>query len=144
MLIFPIAKLIVAFGLRRQPESKENPGGLMVVETVFPMIGGLFAAWLILPYRPEWVFPIAAITVGAHYFGFRSAYGDWTYWGFGGILCGTGFASILFQIPDGQATPFLFGVIELLFGIWFLYVDRSKKLNRQNDKTTSVNDLPPA
>ena len=76
MLIFPISKLVLKIFFSRTPESNSNSGGLIVMETVFPMIGCLFVAWLILPYRPKYVFPIASIAVGAHYFGFRTAYGS--------------------------------------------------------------------
>lgn len=102
MLIFPAANLIVTTCCRRQPESPENPGKWTVLETVFPMIGGLFSAWLILPYRSEFVSLIVAMSVGAHYFGFRTAYGDWTYWLLGGIMCSIGFASILWAIPPAR------------------------------------------
>ena len=63
MFIFPISKVVLSIFFKRKSESKGNPGGLVVIETVFPMIGGLFAAWLLLPYRPEFVFPMAAIAV---------------------------------------------------------------------------------
>ena len=45
---------------RRAAASKGNPGGMTIVETIFPMIGGLLAAWLFIPHRPDFVFPIAA------------------------------------------------------------------------------------
>jgi len=49
IFIFPVSKLALKLFFQRAPESKSNPGGLIVLETVFPMIGGLFAAWLLLP-----------------------------------------------------------------------------------------------
>ncbi len=66
----------------------------MAIETVFPMMGGLLAAWLSMPYRLEWVFAMARIAAGAHYFGFRSAQGDWTNWVLGGTMCAVGLAAI--------------------------------------------------
>ncbi|MEC9080995.1 MAG: hypothetical protein VYE44_04395 [Verrucomicrobiota bacterium] len=123
MLIFPISKLVLKTVFSRTPESKSNPGGLIVMETVFPMIGGLFVAWLILPYRPDYVFPIASIAVGAHYFGFRTAYGDWTYWIFGTLLCLIGTFSILLKFPPANFVPFIFAFVEILFGIYFILSD---------------------
>ena len=64
MLIFPLANLACRILFKRCAESKENPGGLVVIETIFPMLGGFFIAWLLLPTHPEWVFPICAIAVG--------------------------------------------------------------------------------
>ena len=58
MLIFPVATFILRVLLRRKAVSKENPGGLTVIETIFPMISGLMAAWLFIPYRPEFVFHV--------------------------------------------------------------------------------------
>lgn len=125
MLIFPISKLAVKLLFRRDSESKSNPGGLVVIETVFPMIGGLFAAWLLLPHRPEFVFSIAAIAVGAHYFGFRTAYGDWTYWVFGALLCAVGVASVVAGLPPSTTVPFLVAGIEIAFGIGLIWLDRT-------------------
>lgn len=67
MLIFPVAALFVRTIGRRESVRKENPGGLTAMETVVPMIEGLFGAWLLMPYRKDFVFPMAAIAVGAHY-----------------------------------------------------------------------------
>ena len=127
MFIFPISKLVLKVFFQREPESKLNPGGLIVIETVFPMIGGLFAAWLLLPYKPEFVFSISAIAVGAHYFGFRTAYGDWTYWILGGALCLVGAGSIMFRVPASNLVPFAIALIEILFGIWFIVVDLKER-----------------
>lgn len=124
MLIFPISKIVLKLFFRRPSESSKNPGGLIVIETVFPMIGCLFAAWLILPHRPEFVFSIASIAVGAHYFGFRTAYGDWTYWIFGALLCAIGVLSILLGFPPADLVPFIVASTEIIFGIWFIVIDR--------------------
>lgn len=122
MLIFPISAMLVRGILRRPAESKVNPGGTIVVETVVPMIAGLFAAWLIMPHRPDFVFPLSAIAVGAHYFGFRTAYGDLVYWVFGAILCLVGLLSIVAQIPAHQVVPYLVALIEIVFGVALTWV----------------------
>lgn len=124
MFIFPISKLIVKFVFGRESESRDNPGGLIVIETVFPMIGCLFAAYLLIPHRPEAVFPVAAIAVGAHYFGFRTAYGDWTYWFLGSILCLVGVGAILVNMPPSSWVPFVVAGVEVIFGIWFVVTAR--------------------
>ena len=89
------------------------------------MIGGLLAAWLLLPHRPEFVFPLAAIAVGAHYFGFRTAYGDGTYWVLGGIMCLIGLATIFLKTPDSASVPYLIAGIEVVFGCWLTLQSRS-------------------
>jgi hypothetical protein len=120
MLIFPVAAFIVRVVLRCPPESTANPGGLTVIETVVPMIAGLMAAWLFLPYRPDFVFPLAAVAVGAHYFGFRTAYGDWTNWVLGGVLCATGLAAIFYRLPSPSLLPYGIATLELAFGAWLI------------------------
>lgn len=127
MLIFPVATLIVRGLLRRAPVSRENPGGLTVIETVFPMISGLFAAWLLMPYRPEFVFSMSAIAVGSHYFGFRTAYGDWTNWVLGGVMCAVGIASIFYAVPNPNAVPYTIATIEITFGSWLTWISISKE-----------------
>ena len=106
------------------------------METVFPMVGGLFAAWLLLPHRPEAVFGVAAIAVGAHYYGFRTAYGDWSYWCLASILCLSGVASVLFQVPDGGLLPMYVAGIEVLFGVWFVLIDRWQPADPKPGETT--------
>lgn len=106
--------------------SPSNPGGTTVIETVFPMIGGLFAAWLLLPYRPDFAFPMAAIAVGTHYFGFRTAYGDWTNWIVGGVMCVVGVAAIFIRLPAPNIVPYIIAGIEIAFGIGFAIISLAK------------------
>ena len=124
MFIFPLSKLALKLLFQRSPESQSNPGGLIALETVFPMIGGLFAAWLLLPYRPDLVFSVSAIAVGTHYFGFRTAYGDWTYWVFGSALCMIGISSIVLAVPSSNLVPFIVATVEVIFGAWLILADR--------------------
>jgi hypothetical protein len=122
MLIFPIATFIVRTLLRRKPVSRTNPGGLTVIETTFPMIAGFMAAWLLLPYRPDFAFPMSAIAVGAHYFGFRTAYGDWTNWILAGLMCSVGVSAIFSGLPSAIAVPFVIAAVEVSFGVWFIWM----------------------
>lgn len=127
MLIFPVATLIVRMLFHRAPASRDNPGGLMVVETIFPMIGGFLAAWLFVPHRPDFVFPLATIAVGAHYFSFRTAYGDSTYWFLAVIMCSIGIASIFIKIPVENTVPYIVAAIEFVFGFWLTRKSMSQK-----------------
>lgn len=138
MLIFPITTLIVRGFLRRAAPAKENPGGITVVETIFPMIGGLFCAWLILPHRPDLVFPIAAIAVGSHYFGFRTAYGDTTFWVLGSAMCLTGVAGVFVAAPTVTTVPYVIAAIEIAFGLWLVWVDSSQQSQVDKDGEDSV------
>ena len=121
MLIAPVGMLIVRKIFRRGTPVPGNPGGITVIETVFPMIGGFLAAWLILPYRPDFVFPLCAIAVGAHYYGFRTAYGDNAYWFIASALCVAGIGSIFAKFPDAAALPYAVAAMEVAFGCWLTW-----------------------
>ncbi len=116
MLIFPLAKLTCRFLFGRANERADNPFGMTVLECTIAMIGGLFAAWLFLPFRPMAVMPLAAIAVGTHYFVFKTSYGDRTFWVLGAILTAIGVGQIL-MAPTHGGTAFLVAAAELLFGI---------------------------
>ena len=130
MFLFAVSKLALKLVIQRAPESKSTPGSLICLETVFPMVGGLFAAWLLLPYRPEFVFSASAIAVGTHYFGFRTAYGDWTYWVFGAVLCTIGLSSIALAIPSSSLVPFIVAIVEIVFGTWLILADRMEAISK--------------
>ncbi len=117
MLIFPFATLASRLLFRREKEAPENPLGRVALESTIAMIGGLFAAWLFLPFRPELVFPLAAIAVGTHYAVFRTVYGDTLFWLLGGLITAAGLLSIyeLVQFPGGLILAV--GAIELVFAI---------------------------
>ena len=90
--------------------------GPVALESTIAMIGCLLAAWLILPLRPELVFPIAAVAVGTHYFVFKTAYGDRTYWLLAAIVTALGLAEIfdVTQLSGGLIVAV--GIIEVAFG----------------------------
>lgn len=76
MLIFPISLAVsrLLFGRAGlQPENRLSP---IALESTAAMIAGLLAAYLLIEYEPRFVFPVAALVVGAHYFAFRTLYGD--------------------------------------------------------------------
>ena len=117
MLIFPLATLAARLLWRRGKESPDNPLGAIALESTVAMIGGLFAAWLFLPVRPGYVFPIAAIAVGTHYAVFKTVYGDRLFWLLGALVTAVGLLSIyaVVRIPGGPILAV--AAIELVFAI---------------------------
>ena len=91
--------------------------GPVALESTIAMIGCLLAAWLILPLRPELVFPIAAVAVGTHYFAFKTAYGDRTYWLLAALITALGLAEIFDVTQLGGEMILAVGVIEVAFGV---------------------------
>lgn len=118
MLIFPLSTVVDKFIFKRPSLVSGHPSGQIAIESIFPMIGMLFAAWLFLPLRPEFVFPLAAIAIGTRYFGFRTIYGDFSYWILGAAITLIGALSIIFKQPSSELVPFLVAIIEIVFGIW--------------------------
>ncbi len=116
MLIFPLSMLVSRLVFRRAKEAADNPLGMTALESTIAMIGGFFAAWLLLPFRPALVMPLAAIAVGTHYFAFKTVYGDRLYWVLAALLTGAGFAQIYTGAIPGGVMPAV-AVIEILFGI---------------------------
>jgi hypothetical protein len=116
-LIFPVSALAEFLFFRRDKPAADNPLGLIALESTIAMIGCLFAAWLLLPHRPDYVFPIAAIAVGTHYFAFKSVYGDTLYWALAAAITLVGCAGIFKVMPIPGGTIIAVAVIELIFGI---------------------------
>ena len=116
-LIYPLGVVLCRFVFGRSASVAGNPLGGLALESTIAMIGCLLAAWLLLETRPEWVFPIAAIAVGTHYFAFKTMYGDRTYWLLGANITALGCA-VLFWLP-GQALLLMMAVaaVELVFGV---------------------------
>jgi hypothetical protein len=81
------------------------------------MIGGLFAAWLFLPFQPAFVFPLAAIAVGTHYAVFRTVYGDRLFWVLGALITAVGLLGIFKVVPIPGGPILAVGAIELLFAV---------------------------
>lgn len=117
-LIFPLSTLIEKLFFKRAGLKPGNPGGVLVMETLPAMIGILLIGFLLLDLRPDWVFPLAAIAVGAHYFPFQTAYGDKTYWVLGTVMMLIGAFSLAVGTPSAIGTAYAIAGTELIVGLW--------------------------
>lgn len=116
MAIFPVGTAVVRLGFRRPGEQPGNPLGRIALESTIAMIAALVMAWLLLPYRPDWAFPLAAIAVGTHYFAFRSAYGDMLFWVLAAVVTAIGCLGVwpVVALPGGVIA--WVAAVELGFG----------------------------
>lgn len=117
MLIFPLAQLVSRALFRRRPARSENPLGRVALESTVAMIGGLFAAWLFIPLKPAYVFPIAAVTVGTHYAAFRTVYGDVLFWVLGGLIATVSVIDVLGYAKILGGPILAVGLIEVVFAV---------------------------
>ena len=117
MLIFPLATLLSRSLFRRTKESPDNPLGRLALESTVAVIGGLFAAWLFLPFRPDYVFPLAAIAVGTHYPVFKTIYGDRLFWLLGALVTFAGVLGIYEAVPIPGGPVLAVALIELVFAL---------------------------
>jgi hypothetical protein len=127
MLIFPLSQLASRKLFKRPPASKSNQLGRVALESTIAMSGGLFAAWLFLPSKPAYVFPLAAIAIGTHYAAFRTVYGDTLYWALAGLITAVGVFDILgyVRFPGGPALAV--GMLEIVFGILLTVRDKGSQ-----------------
>lgn len=116
MLIFPVSTLVSRRLFRREREASDNPLGMTALESTIAMLGGLFAAWLLLPLKPVLVFPLAAIAVGTHYAVFKTVYGDRLFWALAAVITAIALADIL-VVPIPGGLVFAVALIELTSGV---------------------------
>lgn len=117
MLITPIATAVERITFRRSAPSRENALVALGLETAIALIAGLLAASLLLKSAPEWVFPVAAMAVGARYFSFSTIYGNKIYWALGGVIVAIGAASIWGRIAVPGGVALAVAATELTFGL---------------------------
>lgn len=117
MAIFPVATLLCRRVFGRAAEVAGNPMGRIALESTVAMIGGLLAAWLLMPHRPDQVFALAAVAVGTHYAAFRSAYGDALFWVLAAAITGAACLALFAAAPVPGGVILWVAAIELAFGI---------------------------
>jgi hypothetical protein len=128
MMIHPVSTFACRKLFNRRKETAGNPLAGAALESTVAMIGGLVAAWLFIPLRAEYVFPIAAIAAGTRYLLFKTLYGDRLFWLLGGVMTGVGLL-VIFDLATLPATPaFAVAAIELAVAVALLMRLRSEPL----------------
>ena len=97
-VIFPLSTLLEKVFFKRGPLRPGNPGGGLVMETLPAMLSVLVICFWLIDIRPDWVFPLAAIAVGTHYFPVQDGLWRQDILGFGRFVDGCG----LWQPDDGR------------------------------------------
>jgi hypothetical protein len=129
MAIHPVSTFACRKLFNREKEVAGNPFPGTAVESTVAMIGGLVAAWLFIPLRADFVFPIAAIAVGTRYAIFKTLYGDRLFWLLGGLMTGVGLLVVFDLAALPAASPFVVGAIEVVVAaVLLMRVQRSEQL----------------
>jgi hypothetical protein len=117
MLIFPLGTLLSRLVFRRKGEQRGNALGGTALESTIAMIAAFLPAFLFLNVRPDYVFPLAALAVGAHYFVFRTVYGDMLFWALAALISAAALLEMFTAINAPFGFIFLIAAIELVFAI---------------------------
>jgi hypothetical protein len=117
MLIFPLSLLVVRVAFRRAATQGGNGLTAIALESTAAMIAGLLAAYLLLPHAPHLVLPLAALAVGAHYFAFRTLYGDPLFLVLGAIISALGLNAAFGWIAIPIGLLWCVAGMELLIGV---------------------------
>ena len=118
--IFPLAELVSRKVADRAPITKGNALSSLALESTIAMIAMLMAAFLIMPYRPDAVFPLAAIAVGTHYLAFKTLYGDRTFWVLGAAITVAGSLALFTGVVGSLTVTLLVAAVEILVGTLLL------------------------
>lgn len=117
MLIFPISLLLARLVFRRPAPKAGNGLTPIALESTVAMIGGFLAAFLLLPYAPDLVLPLAALAVGTHYFAFRTLYGEVTFLLIGAIISVLAINAALGWIAIPVGLLWCVAGVEIVFGL---------------------------
>jgi hypothetical protein len=117
MLIFPLSLFTARALLRRAGAQKGNGLTPIAIESTASMIAGLFAAYLFLSIEPRLVFPIAALAVGAHYFAFRTLYGEPLFVALGALIAALGLNGVFSWVVLPGGLLWWVACVEILAGV---------------------------
>ncbi|MBB3349696.1 DUF7010 family protein [Sphingomonas sp. BK069] len=115
MIIHPVSTSLCRTMFGRSREVTGNPLAGAALESTIAMIGGLVTPWLLIPLRPDFVFPVAAIAAGTRYALFKTIYGDRLFWLLACLMSGVGLLVIFGGAPMSLSTAFAIGGIEVIF-----------------------------
>lgn len=120
MAIFPVSTLLARTVLKAPKTAADNPLNRLALESTFVLMAGILIGYVLLIRQPELAIPAVSVVMGARYFIFASVYGRMTYWPLAGAICAVGSLALLGLdfLPGNVA--FHVGIIEILFGVWFL------------------------
>lgn len=117
MLIFPLSLMASRLIFRRAATQPGNGLTQIAIESTIAMIGGLFAAFLMLQYAPDYVMPLAALAVGTHYFAFRTLYGNVIFVVLGAIISALALNAALGWLALPIGLMWCVAGVELLVGL---------------------------
>ena len=118
MMIYPLSLLLDKANGRSAKHDKNNPLGILAIESTALLFIGLFIAFVIYQYDDKLFFPIMLLIIGSRYLIFQSIYGLRLYWVLGICLLIAGATFIYLSIPY-YIPVIIGGLIEVIFSLIF-------------------------
>lgn len=123
MLIHPLGILIAKLMNRSGKHKAENPLAKLALESTLLLFIGLFIAYLMLPTKPAWFFPIMLMIIGGRYVLFQTIYGMRLYWVLGLLLILAGLVCLILN-QSFHYGAVIGGGLELIFAMLILKGER--------------------
>lgn len=126
MLIHPLGVVLDKLLKRTGTHQKGNPLGALALESTLLIFIGLFIAYSVFQFKPNWFYPIMMLLIGGRYVIFQSVYGIRLYWvfGFALILLGVGFIIMPQPFYLGAIVG---GAVEWVFALLLINGERNFK-----------------
>lgn len=128
MLIYPLGVFSAKLLNRSGKHQNNNPLAKLAIESTAILFIGLFIAYSIFQIQKLWFFPVMLMIIGVRYFVFQSIYGMKVYWILGLFLIVSGMSCLISNQPF-YLGGIIGGVIELIFGVLVIVVERKTNEN---------------
>jgi drug/metabolite transporter (DMT)-like permease len=125
MLIYPLGVFLAKLLKSSGKHQKNNPLAKLAIESTAILFIGLFIAYSTYQIQKLWFFPIVLMIIGVRYLVFQSIYGMKIYWILGLFLIVAGIVCVISNQPF-HFGGIIGGVIELIFGVLVIVIERKK------------------
>ena len=120
LLIFPVNLVLNRVLSGRADLPAGHPMRGLAIQTAGTMAVVLLALWMVSPSVPGAFFPLAMVTVGAHYLPFAHLYGEPLFIAAGAVQCSAGVLLLVLDSPDtlgGYVMAGLLGMTAVLLAL---------------------------
>lgn len=120
LLIFPLNLLLNRLMNGRADLPAGHPMRGLAIQSAATMAVVLLALWLLSSVQPSAFFPLAMVTVGAHYFPFSHLYGDPAFLVGGAVQCAAGLLVLVNDTSDSFGAYLMAGLLAVMAVVLFV------------------------